>query len=228
MHNRRIALLAAVLSFLSTGVSASTLITWEFSGVISGTTTGFHLDQLYPVGTPFSLDVTFDSATSRISRPPGPFGLYHAITTSSFQLGNTTTTTAGGYIAVNCDAIFGCSSGGPGQPPSPYVEFLMFPLGPPLNPNVPSSGVSRLLTYDSDPSVLAGGLPTTLPVGIGNLSIGLGGDPVSPSPSLQGEIQSVRSIDDVAVVPEPGSFLLLATGLVALRGRKRVRRYHRL
>jgi len=58
-------------AFFSSAVSASTLITWEFSGVISIPSRVADLDAMYPVGTPFSLDITFDPAAPRLNRPPG-------------------------------------------------------------------------------------------------------------------------------------------------------------
>jgi hypothetical protein len=224
VRNGRIILVAAALSFFSTVVSASTLITWEFSGVISTPSRVADLDALYPVGTPFSLDVTFDPLAPRLDRPPGPYGLYNAITTATFHLGNTTTTDTGGYIAVNCHAIGqGCPGGGPGDPPNPWVEFLMFPSpfeNPPLLPGAAATHVERIFTDYRDPNVAAGSIPTMPPGTGGGLFLGLG-DPFFPTMSLGGRVDSIRAIDDVAVVPEPGSFLLLATGLAGLRARRR-------
>ena len=224
MRNRRIILVAAALSLFSSAVSASTLIAWEFSGVISTPSRVADLDALYPVGTPFSLDVTFDPAAPRLNRPPGPYGLYNAITTATFHLGNTTTTDIGGYIAVNCHAIGqGCPFGGPGDPPSPWVEFLMFPSrsgNPLLLPGAGATNVARIFADYRDPNAVAGNIPTMPPGNGGGLFLGLG-DPEFPNISLGGHIESIRAVDDVAVVPEPGSFLLLATGLVGLRARRR-------
>jgi PEP-CTERM motif-containing protein len=224
MCNRRIVLLAAMLTLPGSAVSASTLITWEFSGAISRGSTHPLVDALYPVGTPLSLTVTFDPASPRIYRPPGPYGLYQAITAATFQLGNATRTVPGGFIGVNCLSILGCPSGGPTDLLSPWVEFLIFPspYDPPLVPGVPLTWLARLFTEYDDPNVMAGNIPTTPPDGGFGLELSLT-DPFHTSLVFWGHIDSVRAIDDVAVVPEPGTFVLLATGLAGLRARRKRR-----
>lgn len=224
----QIALLTVGLSLLSTAVSASTLITWEFSGALSTTTERFGLADLYPAGTPFTLNITFDPDAPRFPRTPGPYGLYPAIRAATFQIGNTTTTASSGYIAVNCHAGLGCPDFPPGHTVQDgYVEFLMFPFSsqnPPLNPNSGLTRVSPLEVAYFDPNVLTGAIPLIPPSGPASVFIGIGGNPGDPFTTLFGGVPSVQSIDEVAVVPEPASFLLFATGLAGLRARWRKKR----
>jgi hypothetical protein len=89
----------------------------------------------------------------------------------------------------------------------------------PLNPAVPGlSRLSDVQAYYDDPRAANGDIPTTQPVGPAGLQISVGGGQ-PPITTIGGSVQSIQSVPDVAVVPEPGSFVLLASGLLGIGAR---------
>jgi len=220
---KRAVMLAAALSLVTTATaSAGTLLMWEFAGNLTRTSPMFGLADLYPAGTPFRLNVTFDPAAPKILGSPTQ-GLYQAVGASTLQLGDLSFSSSGGYISVNCHFEIGCIPTGPSL--LPPVEFWLFGWSSgPLNPAFPgSTTLSDVQVYYGDPNAANGDIPTAPPQSAG-LQIAIGGLP--PLTTLGGTVASIQAIQDVPQVPEPGSFLLLATGLAALtaRRRRRIRR----
>jgi hypothetical protein len=216
----RAGLLAAAFSLATaTTASASTLLMWEFSGNLTRVPSMFDLAELYPLGTPFVLNVTFDPAAPKISGSATQ-GLYQALGESTLQLGDLTFLSTGGYISVNCHFEIGCIPGGPSL--FPPVEFWLFGWSSdPLNPAFPGlTTLSDVQVYYTDPNAANGEIPTAPPQHA-SLQIAIGGLP--PLATLGGTVQSVQALEDPPQVPEPGTFLLLATGLTALVVRRRRR-----
>ena len=103
----------------------------------------------------------------------------------------------------------------------PPVEFWLFGWSSdPLNPAFPGwTTPSDVQVYYADPNAANGEIPTAPPQAAG-LQIAIGGFP--PLTTFGGRVESIQAIQ-VPAVPEPGSFLLLATGLAALAVRRRRR-----
>ena len=203
MRPRPIALLALAFSFFTAVSQADTLLTWEFSGTF--TPTGYY------GGQPFTLLVSFDPAAPDIRDINQHLGLYLAITSATLQIGDDSMTTSGrfpndGYIAVNCWWRPGCDRPIPGS-----VEFVIYYDW--LRGTLPLQ-ISYLNASFYDPT-LDGHIPTTPPATAGITIQSFVDGPVRG----QG-LASVRSVED-PVVPEPGSFLLLGTGLAGLCARRR-------
>jgi hypothetical protein len=214
---KRAVVLAVAFSLVSAATaSAGTLLMWEFSGDLTRVPSIFGLADLYPLGTPFVLNVTFNPEAPKISGSSTQ-GLYHALGESTLQLGDLTFLSSGGYISVNCHFEIGCIPGGPSL--FPPVEFWLFGWSSnPLNPEFPGlTTLSDVQVFYADPNAANGEIPTAPPQTAG-LQLAIGGFP--PLTTLGG---TVRSVQDPPQVPEPGSFLLLATGLTALAVRRRRR-----
>jgi hypothetical protein len=81
---------AVGLSFLAGPVSASTLLTWELSGGLTGSMNPYFVER-YPIGTLFTLKITFDPAAPDLTErlyPGLPEGIYHAIAGATLQIGD--------------------------------------------------------------------------------------------------------------------------------------------
>ena len=221
---KRAGLLTAAFSLVTVATaSAGTLLMWEFSGDLTRIPPILGLADLYPVGTPFNLNVTFDPASPKISGSPTQ-GLYHALGESTLRVGDLTFSSTSGYISVNCHFEIGCIP--PGSNLFPPVEFWLFGWSAnPLNPAFPSlTRLSDVQVYYADPNAANGEIPTAPPQSPVGLQIDIGGS-FPRITSMGGSVESIQAIQDVQA-PEPGSFLLLATGLTALavRTRRRIMR----
>lgn len=218
---KRAVVFAVAFSVVSAATaSAGTLLMWEFSGDLTRVPSMFGLAELYPAGTPFVLNVTFDPAAPKISGSSTQ-GLYNALGESTLQLGDLTFLSSGGYISANCHFESGCIPTGPSL--LPPVEFWLFGWSAgPLNPAFPGwTTLSDVQMYYRDPNAANGEIPNAPPQAAG-LQIAIGGLP--PLTTLGGTVASIQAIQEVPQVPEPGSFLLLATGLAGLAARSRIRR----
>jgi len=217
----RAVVLAVAFTFVSAATaSAGTLLMWEFSGDLTRVPSLLGLAELYPLGTPFVLNVTFDPEAPKISGSATQ-GLYHALGESTLQLGDLTFLSTGGYISVNCHFEIGCIP--PGSNLFPPVEFWLFGWSSnPLNPAFPGlTRLSDVQVYYTDPNAVNGEIPTAPPQSPVGLQIDIGGG-FPPITAFGGRVESIQAIQDVQA-PEPGSFLLLATGLAALAVRRRRR-----
>jgi hypothetical protein len=131
---------AVVVVFLSAGftqaVSASTLVDWQVSGTLSVVSSQYRLNERYPPGTPYLLDVRFDPNTPNTVFHGAPQeGLFAAITGATLQLDGLTFTSngAGSVIWVNCFFDIGCV--GIDRPGSGVVDFFIRGWAPqPLTP----------------------------------------------------------------------------------------------
>ena len=227
MRLRRAGLLALAFSCFTAAASADTLLTWEFSGQLTRSTPAYGVDARYPVGTSFSLTVTIDPTAPKIGLGydhAEPRGVYSPIRDAALKLGDDTFSKTGGFLTVNCSFGLDCFGNSPG-----WVEYWMiFGWSPALNTaSVFPAFISMLDLSYFDPTVAGNGaIPTVPPTGPAGVLMSLNGDPRS-NIVIAAHIDSVEAIQD-SEVPEPGSFLLLATGLAGLFTRRRSFRLNRV
>jgi hypothetical protein len=218
-------LLALAFSFFTAAAYPDTLLRWEFSGQLTATTPFYGVDARYPVGTPFSLTVTIDPTAPKIGLGydhAQPRGVYSPIGDAALRLGDDTFSKTGGFLTVNRAFGLDCFGASPG-----WVEYWMiFGWSPAMNTAFPAV-ISMLDLSYFDPTVAGNGaIPIVPPTGPVGVLVSLNGDPRS-NVVIRANVDSVSAIQDVAV-PEPGRFLLLATGLAGLYTRRRVVRLIRV
>jgi hypothetical protein len=197
-----------VFAIATPRMAAADIITWDFTGSIGYIEPGPRprpsFGDLYPVGTPLTYSLTFDSTASPSAFCPSYYPT--AVVSSSLTLGTDTFSGAGGVFSASSEVFGPCLQ--PGGP-----EFFAFGLrGGPIT-------LGPVLILFSDPVAKAtGSLPTTQP-----LSAGLFFYPQFFFPGGQDASASVTAAPTLPAVPEPTTVLLVGTGLAAI-ARKRIQR----
>jgi hypothetical protein len=196
-----------VFAIATPRIAAADIITWDFTGSIGRIDTdpkpGPSFGDLYPVGTPLTYSLTFDTA-SPSARCPGYYPT--AVISSSLTLGTDTFSGARGVFSASWAAFQPCI-----VPVGP--EFFAYGLnGGPI-----MLGPERLLFNDPVASA-TGSFPTTQPSSAGLIIY-------TPFdiPTYRYASASLTAAPTLPAVPEPTSALLLGTGLAAI-ARKRVQR----
>ena len=187
-------------------------ITWNFHG-----TMGHGLIPEIPTGTAISLAWTFDPAEPNqcpnFGLAPGT-GLYNnqsAVLTVFSTVGVLTYYINQTSLVTNAVPQLVCSS-------LATENFLLLShwVGPTLPSGYqiyPLTGGNVAGAWWSDPNSSPGGtFPISQPLGLNFIMAPLGGGPNGYVPSMNGSL---------AAVPEPGTWLLLGTGLAALVARRR-------
>ena len=197
-----------VFAIATPRMAAADSITWDFTGSITFIAPGPKpqplFGDLYPVGTPLTYSMTFNSTASPSAFCPSYYPT--AVVSSSLTLGTDIFSGAGGVFSANSDVFEPCLA-----PSGP--EFFAFGLrGGPIM-------LGPVLLWFSDPLAEAtGSFPTTQPSSAGLI--------IYPQFFLPGNYDaraSVTAAPTLPAVPEPTSVLLVGTGLAAL-ARKRIQR----
>jgi len=196
---RRLIRIAISLGLLLAAVPVSAAkITWSLEGTITDSPQGNPLEGIFPVGTDVSYLVTIDTAAPDLCGAAGS-GLYSA-PAGSVSVGGNTYAATGVFLEVNNDA--GACSGGTGaamrllfDPDTTPFEFGTVAWGIPSGEEIP--------TEPPPPGAFLGFALIT--------SAALGTD-------VQGQ---VTQSEVVPAVPEPSTFLLVLSGLAAIRLRRR-------
>jgi hypothetical protein len=173
--------------------AAATPVQWSFSGSVTGATNtsgGAILSALYPIGTPVSFFLSFDTLSTNYAINPATQGFYEFPGGQITILGQT-------YLSqfftfeINCPA--GNCASGPGQLQevfpliqSPDIRLVDFAGAPFHSATIGASGVINYTCV-----VCADGL------------------------------QFDTSSETYTVLPEPASFFLLSTGVVAVAAFRR-------
>src|SRR6266446_2107655 len=178
-----------VFAIATPRMAAADIITWDFTGSITRIDTepkpGPPFGDLYPVGTPLTYSVTFNSTASPSAFCPSFYPT--AIVSSSLTLGTDTFSGAGGVFSASSGVFAPCLA--PGGP-----EFFAglrggIMLGP------------VLLSFSDPVAEATGSLPTTQPSSAGLI--------IYPQFDFPNAKDAYASVTAAPTVPEPTSVLLL-------------------
>jgi len=220
----RIVVLTFGASLSTVQYVAATPVTWEASGTIGTKADTLGVLTAIPIGTPWTLDITFDPATPGTLSPScsSPTYIYTgAISNTVFQIGGSTYSNSGGTIYTNADLpVVGCSSalGGPGLV---QFQWLRGWTGGAGGANL-NFGLGLLLASYNDVNAVDGSLPS-IPVR-GPLSV-LDGLEWDGTLNCSPFCAQFTSTFDPRPVPEPASSVLLVTGLATAAIARRRRRH---
>lgn len=193
-------------------------VTWHASGVIESLYDTAPLGELdaISVGTPWSLEFTFDSDAigTLLAAPPGrpPTYLYEDVLNTRFRLGNSEYTNDGD-IFINADLPYVGQSTALGGPGLVQFQWQGGWLGGGGGPNL---NLGMLLASYNDVNAVNGALPVTPELSAFQSQLrGLQWSTLGNYPN-----SGFNSSFNPTVVPEPTSMLLVGTGLVLAAARR--------
>jgi PEP-CTERM motif len=200
-----VSILALIVVVLSSSTAWASSITWAWTGFASGSVGAVPV----PNGTPFSIEVTFDTNAPNQCPPASMVGVYSPFPAVTRILGYQYT----GFAGIESNSIIPLC-----LPDAGAVDFRVFAgSGVQVEPGgvLLPFGLGTLGDFflGSPAAATLGGIPTTLPTNpfptVGN---GL------PLPGL---ILTGVQITQITSVPEPATCVLVVIGLAGLAARRR-------
>lgn len=211
------------LAMLNAAPVVAAPITWEAADVITGISDPFHRLPPALLGTPWTMQITFNPDV-----PPRPLGqpgwgcnVYDVDASLTFQLGSFTYTASGGSVFTNAILpVDNCWSSAPSLTRAGSIQFMFGGL---------SSADPGAWNLNYPPQILIlgyydlahqdGSLPLSPTVGPGGNFAGL---------EFETSLTAIRArfvphlVEQPAAVPEPATLTMLGAGL-ALLARRRLR-----